>query len=83
MKLSMKLSLRDRAGISALWGTIFLFLIPLSALGAFLNSAWEGMMVIILLAVGCLISGLTGVMFFARAVAQLTEFSKQKVARKN
>lgn len=83
MKLSTPLTLRDRAGISALWGTIFLFLIPLTALWVFSGSPWEGMIAILLMGLGCSISALIGVLFFARAVGQLTEFSKEKVARKH
>lgn len=75
----MKLSLRSRAGLSALWGTVFLFLIPITTGIAFLRSAWSGIAVLGLVVGACLVSGLIGAGFFWQAVGQLTEHSREKV----
>lgn len=75
----MKLSLRDKAGITALWGTIFLFLAPITAGVLFAQSDWEGIAAIALVALACLVSAAVGAGFFVQAVGQLTAHSQEKV----
>lgn len=77
----MKLNDRDRAGISALWGTVFLFLLPIAA-GIFtVQSGLSGPLVIIAVGIGCLISAVAGALYFWQAVSYLTLYSKEKVAK--
>ncbi len=76
----MKLSLRDKAGIAALWGTIFLFLLPISVGIWAMESGLQGGMAVTALLLGCLISALIGVVYFWQAVTLLTLYSKAQVA---
>lgn len=78
----MKLSLRERAGIAALWGTMFLFLLPISAGIWTMQSGLRGGMVVTALVLGCLISALIGALYFWQAVTLLTLYSKEQVAAK-
>lgn len=75
----MKLSLRDKAGIAALWGTIFLFLVPITAGVLFAQSDLQGIAAAALVAVACLVSAAVGAGFFVQAVGQLTAHSQEKV----
>jgi hypothetical protein len=79
----MKLSLRDRAALSALWGTIFLFLVPISIGIAFFRSHWQGVAVIAVVFGACLVSALVGAGFFWQASQQLTQHSRDKVRSGN
>lgn len=75
----MKMTLRDKAGISALWGTLFLFLVPITAGVLYVQSDWQGTAALILVALVCVASAIAGAIFFAQAVSQLTAFSQEKV----
>lgn len=77
--LHMKLSLRDKAGITALWGTIFLFLVPITIGVVFAQSDWGGVAVVALVAIVCLASAAIGAGFFVQAIGQLTAHSQEKV----
>ena len=78
----MKLSLRDKAGIAALWGTIFLFLLPISVGVWAMESGLHGGMAVTALLLGCLISAVIGAVYFWQAVTLLTLYSKAQVASK-
>lgn len=75
----MKLSLRNKAGITALWGTIFLFLVPITVGVLFVQSDWGGIAAITLVTLACLISAAIGAGFFVQAMGQLTAHSQEKV----
>lgn len=74
-----RLTLRDKAGITALWGTIFLFLVPITAGVLFAQSEWDGLAAIALVTLACLISAVIGAGFFVQAIGQLTAYSQEKV----
>lgn len=76
----MKLGLREQAGMAALWGTMFLFLLPITAGMLAFQQNLDGMMVMIALIMGCLMSAAVGVLYFAKAVTLLTQHSKEQVA---
>jgi putative effector of murein hydrolase LrgA (UPF0299 family) len=78
----MKLTLRDKAGISALWGTIFLFLAPITVGVIYAQGDWQGLAALALVTIGCLVSAAIGAGFFVQAVAQLTAHSQEKVRAK-
>lgn len=76
---TMKMSMRDKAGISALWGTIFLFLLPITAGVLFIESDWQGAAAIAAVTLACLASAAVGAGFFFQAMTRLTDYSREKV----
>lgn len=79
----MKMSLRDRAALSALWGTVFLFLVPITVGIAFFRSDWQGFAIVAVVFGACLVSALVGAGFFWQASQQLTQHSRDKVRSGN
>ena len=77
----MKLDDRDRAALSALWGTVFLFLLPITAGILTAQSGLSGALIIIAVSIGCVISAIVGAIYFWQAVSYLTLYSKAKVTK--
>lgn len=78
---AMKLTTVDRARINALWGTIFLFLLPITLGIVYALSGLEGTLALLLFGVAGLISAVAGFLFFLTAVNQLQQASKEKVGK--
>lgn len=76
----MKMTLRDKAGISGLWGCIFLFVVPI-ALGfwVFWSDA-AGVSMFFVAGTAALVSFIAGGYFFADAANKLHEHSRERVA---
>lgn len=78
----MKLRTVDRARINALWGTIFLFLLPITLGLVYVLAGFQSAMLLITFAVLGLASLVAGFLFFLKAVDQLQQASKEKLGKK-
>ena len=78
---AMKLTTANRARINALWGTIFLFLLPITLGIVYALSGLEGTLALLLFGVAGLISAVAGFLFFLTAVNQLQQASKEKLQK--
>lgn len=77
----MKLRTVDRARINALWGTIFLFLLPITLGLVYVLAGFQSAMLLITFAVLGLASLVAGFLFFLKAVDQLQQASKEKLGK--
>lgn len=76
----MKMTLRDKAAISGLWGCVFLFVLPI-ALGFWVYwSDTAGASILFAAGSGALVSFIAGGYFFADAANKLYQHSRDKVA---
>ena len=75
----MKLTTIDRARINALWGTILLFLIPITLAVVYILGGFQSGLLLALFALVGLSCAGAGVVFFVATVNQLQEASKEKL----
>ncbi len=77
----MKLTTANRARINALWGTIFLFLLPITLGFIYVLSELQGTLALVLFGFAGIICAIAGFLFFLTAVNQLQQASKEKVGK--
>jgi hypothetical protein len=75
----MKLTTLNRARINALWGTILLFLIPITLAVVYILGGLRSGLLLALFALVGLSCAAAGVVFFVATVNQLQEASKEKL----
>jgi putative effector of murein hydrolase LrgA (UPF0299 family) len=75
----MKLTTLDRARINALWGTILLFLVPITLAVVYILGRFQSGLLLALFALIGLSCAAAGVVFFVATVNQLQEASKEKL----
>jgi hypothetical protein len=77
----MKLRTLDRARINALWGTIFLFLLPITLGLVYVLAGFQSKLLLVLFGFAGLASGVAGFFFFLTTVNQLQQASKEKLGK--
>jgi hypothetical protein len=77
----MMLTTVNRARINALWGTIFLFLVPITLGVVYVLGNFHSKSMLLLFGFAGLASGVAGFMFFLKTVDQLQAASKEKSSK--
>ncbi len=79
----MKITTIQRARINALWGSMLLFIVPITLGIVYVLGKFNSMLLLALFAVVGLASAAAGAMFFAVTVSQLQQASKEKLSQQN